>query len=34
MLEGAIRRFREEGEAKPNPLKPEPPQEEGRHART
>ncbi len=34
MVEAAIRRFREEGEAKPNPLKPVPPQEEGRHART
>jgi len=34
IVEAAIRRFREEGEAKPNPLKPVPPQEEGRHART
>ncbi len=27
MLEAAIKRFREEGEAKPNPLKPEPAKE-------
>ena len=27
MVEAAIRRFREEGEAKPNPLKPEPAKE-------
>ncbi len=34
IVQAAIRRFREEGEAKPNPLKPLPPQEEGRHARS
>lgn len=33
-VEAAIKRFQDERDSKPNPLKPEPAKEEGRHART